>query len=86
MTKYEKQLTPEEKTLAKKSMLHDDFPMAAVFYSAIFGSVLALSAIGLQILGIIVKCPLYYIATGIWTGSYLLVLEILALILSIYQM
>jgi hypothetical protein len=63
-SKYEKQLTKEERVQAVKNMLEHDLPVKTLAITAIFGIILGLMAIGFQIAAIVVRAQLYYVGLG----------------------
>lgn len=56
-------------------MLDYKFPSRLVVGSIVFGSLLNFSMVILQVAGIIVQSPLYFIGSGIWTGCFMLFIQ-----------
>jgi hypothetical protein len=63
-SKYEKQLTKEERKEAIVSFLKNDFPLRFIVITTIMEMLLSFMAIGFQIASIILKSPLYFVGTG----------------------
>lgn len=56
-------------------MLDYKFPSRLVVGSIVFGSLVNFSMVILQVAGIIVQSPLYFIGSGIWTGCFMLFIQ-----------
>ncbi|CAF0781890.1 unnamed protein product [Brachionus calyciflorus] len=82
-SKSEKKLNDIQKCQGISNMLLNNFPKTHVLIFILFGIVLGLSAIGLQIYSIVNEAPLYSIGTGIWVGCLMVLNEILMLILTL---
>ncbi len=83
-TKYENALTPQERDHCLEIFLKEKFPTKIYAFILIYTILLGLCMIGFQIALIVVKGSWYYIGTGIWIGSILVIVEIVGLGLSNY--
>jgi hypothetical protein len=63
-SKFEKQLSREERVQAVKNMLEHNLPVRTLTITAIIGIIFGLCAIGFQIAAIVVKAQLYYVGVG----------------------
>jgi hypothetical protein len=82
-SKYEKQLTEEERTIATQNFLKHDFPLRFLIFSSAFGILIAILTITFGIVAVSVKAHYYYVATGIWVGAYMILVKISTILLSI---
>jgi len=84
-SKYENLLTPEERAKCLEIFLKEKFPTKIYAFVIIFSIFLGLNMIGFQIALINVKGSLYFIGTGIWVGSILVLVKLFSLGLSNFK-
>ncbi|RNA02841.1 hypothetical protein BpHYR1_019381, partial [Brachionus plicatilis] len=84
-SKSQKGLDDLQQCQGIEKMLTNDYPKSESLCFILVGLVLGLTAIGLQIYSIIKQTPLYYIGTGIWVGSLMVINELLLLYLNDFK-
>lgn len=63
-SKYEKNLSKQERIECLEQMLTQDFPLILFSISAFLNIIFGILAIGFEITSLVLKSPLYYVGTG----------------------
>ncbi|CAF0944726.1 unnamed protein product [Brachionus calyciflorus] len=64
------------------NMLNESLPSACLILISLVNILIATGSFTIQIVSILNQTPLYFLATGIWFGIFLIFTEIISLILS----